>query len=62
MGCRADRGTATPVSGAIGMHVACAAGIASGAWSHANRDLTGQGNTGQDLQVRQNIPSAVLSQ
>jgi len=53
-------GTATPVSGAIGMGVACAAGMASGAWSHFNSDLIEYGNTGSELQIRQNIPSALL--
>jgi len=43
------------------MDLACAAGMASGAWSHANRDLADEGITGQDLQVGQNFPSALLA-
>jgi hypothetical protein len=53
--------TAKPVSGAIGMGVACAASVASGAWSYFNCDLIEYGNTGSELQIRQNIPSAFFS-
>jgi hypothetical protein len=56
-----DLETAKPVSGALGMGVACAAGVASEAWSYFNSDLIVYGNTGSELQIRQNIPSAFLS-
>jgi hypothetical protein len=51
----------TPVSGAIGMGVACTSGIESMAWSQFNSDLTEHRGTCSELQVRENIFPAFLS-
>ena len=52
---------ATPVSGAIGLDLASAATKVSGTWSPVNSDPIEWRNTGSELQIRQNIPSAFLS-
>ena len=61
LGCREDRETATPVSGAIGLDLASAATMESGTRISVNSDLIEWRNPGSELQIRQNIPSALLS-